>query len=95
MLRIMISDDEINICNLIKSMIDWNQMGLELVAMTQNGLSTYDKIVELHPDIVITDIKMPVMDGLEVIKRTREENIDVKYIVISGFSDFKYAYILR
>ena len=92
MLRIMISDDEINICNLIKSMIDWNQMGLELVAMTQNGLSTYDKIVELHPDIVITDIKMPVMDELEVIKRTREENIDVKYIVISGFSDFKYAY---
>ena len=92
MLKVLISDDEQNICHLIESMIDWDEMGLTLVGMTHNGMDACQKIDQLQPDIVITDIKMPQMDGLEVIKHTLKQPSAPKFIVISGFSNFQYAY---
>lgn len=91
MLRVVILDDEVHICHLIKSMIDWESMGLQVVAVSSNSHETLEEMVRTAPDIVITDIKMPGMDGLHMIDRARECCPHTKFILISGFDDFQYA----
>ena len=66
-IRIVIADDEQNICEMLKRLIRFDDLGLELIGMVSNGEDLRNVIVKEKPDIVITDIHMPVMDGLEVI----------------------------
>lgn len=91
MLKVLIADDEIKVCRLISCLIDWEAMGLSVIGMVHDGLSAFRFIKEYTPDIVITDIKMPRYDGLELIKNAREYNSDIHFIIISGYSDFSYA----
>lgn len=56
-----------------------------------DGKTAYESICEKKPDIVITDIRMPVYDGLELIRRAKETNPEINFIVISGYSQFEYA----
>lgn len=56
-----------------------------------NGEEAYEKIITLHPDILITDIRMPLMSGLELIQRLRVENISISTVILSGYRDFEYA----
>ena len=67
-IRIVIADDEQNICEMLKRLIRFDDLGLELIGMVSNGEDLRNVIVKEKPDIVITDIHMPVMDGLEVIR---------------------------
>jgi two-component system response regulator YesN len=66
-------------------------MGLELAGTADNGVSGLEAILEIKPDIVLIDIKMPGLDGLEVIEETRKNGLDPYFIVMSGYADFKYA----
>lgn len=91
MLSVIIADDEIWICRLIQKLIDWNTLGLTLVQECYDGLSAFNSIKELSADIVITDIRMPGLDGIELIKNTREAGLDTEFIIISGYRDFEYA----
>lgn len=92
MLRAMIADDEYRVCQLIEQLGDWNKLGIKVVKVCSDGEEALEGIKEEKPDIVITDIRMPVYDGLELIRRTKELGIDTEFVVISGYRQFEYAY---
>lgn len=91
MLKVVIADDETKVCQLIFHLINWEAMGLEVVGIVNDGKSAFDLICEKSPDIVITDIRMPNYDGIELIKRSKELNPNIYFIIISGYSHFEYA----
>lgn len=91
MLKVIIVDDEIKVCKLILHLIDWESMGLEVVAIVNDGEKALTTINEIRPNIVITDIRMPGFDGIELIRRTLELQDDIYFIIISGYSQFEYA----
>lgn len=69
MLRLMIVDDEQIIREALSSMIDYTSLGYKVIATAKNGMEAYDRIRDDYPDVVITDIKMPILNGLELIER--------------------------
>lgn len=87
----MIIDDEPIICNLIKRLGEWDRLNLEIVGSATDGLEGYRLIRELHPDIVLLDIRMPGLDGLELIEKCSEEKLTPRFIIISGYQEFEYA----
>lgn len=90
--KVFLVDDDRYIRKGLISLIDWNSCGFEVCAEADNGEDALDYIKKNNPDLVITDIKMPVLDGLELIKKTIEiQNTSSKFIIITGYSDFKYA----
>jgi len=91
MYKVLIADDEIWVAALIRQSIDWEKHELELVGEVSTGTEAYEKIIELSPHIVITDIRMPELDGISLIEKTRLAGIDCEFIIISGYSDFEYA----
>ncbi len=91
MLKAIIADDEKWICQMIGEMIDWEELDIELIGQAADGLEAYRLICSQKPDIVITDIRMPGMDGIELIKKAREMNLLTRFIIISGFQHFEYA----
>jgi two-component system response regulator YesN len=91
MLKVLIVDDEIKVCRLIEYLIDWNALGLEIVGTAHDGQTACELIREKKPDIVVTDIRMPVCDGLELIQKVKESDRNISFIIISGYSDFSYA----
>lgn len=92
MFRVLIADDEISICRLIKYLVPWNELELELTDVVYNGFAAMDVIREKRIDILITDAKMPGCDGIELMKWCQENKTGVKCIVISGFRQFEYAH---
>lgn len=88
MLGIIIVDDEVLVRVGVKSLIDWEAEGYQILGEAGNGAEGLELITTKKPDIVITDIKMPVMDGLEMIKKVQEENLDTKFIILSSFDEF-------
>ncbi len=91
MCRVLIADDEPKVLLLIKSLIEWEHLGLELIATASDGISALSLIVEHRPDIVITDIRMPGYDGIELIGRAKALNPAIDFIIISGYRHFDYA----
>ncbi len=91
MYRVIIADDEPKVSLLIKALIHWEELGLELVATAGDGLSALAAIEEFRPDIVITDIRMPGYDGIELISRAKGVNPSMDFVIISGYRHFEYA----
>lgn len=75
----------------MKNGIDWESLGFSVVGTAQNGKEALELIEEYHPDLLISDIKMPFMDGLELSKTIHENYINTKIILFSGWDDFEYA----
>lgn len=92
MLSVLICDDEINICTLIKHLIRWDELEMRLVDIVYSGQDAYQAIHDYHPDIVITDIRMPDLDGLELIGKIKEEKLETQFIIISGYQHFEYVH---
>lgn len=90
-LKVLIVDDEIRICQLMKKLINWQTYNLELMGFVHDGIEAIEKIKIERPDIVLTDIRMPGCDGLEVVKAGKTGNSISKYIIISGYKHFDYA----
>lgn len=91
MLSVLIADDEKKVGLLIKRLIEWERLGLSFLDIVQDGQSAYKIIREKKPDIVITDIRMPELSGLELVKKVTEEGLPVHFIIISGYRYFEYA----
>ncbi|MDG0811647.1 response regulator [Cohnella rhizosphaerae] len=89
--RVMIVEDEPIVRYGIRSMIDWDKIGLRLAGEAANGREALALIGTEPPDILITDIKMPVMDGIELIAEVRKTAPDMKIIILSNLEDFQYA----
>jgi two-component system response regulator YesN len=87
--KIVIADDEIHILRLIKRFV--TQENITVVGEAQNGIDAYNLTLQLKPDILITDIRMPGYDGIEMIKKLNGEMPDLSIIIISGYRDFEYA----
>lgn len=92
MFRVLIVDDELYIREGLKALIKWEKLGFMICGQAENGENALKVIEEVKPDVIITDIKMPLMNGLELIEKLYEElKLDVKFIVLSGYNEFDYA----
>ncbi len=90
-MKVLIADDEDRVCRLIYRLIKWDELDMEVAAIAHNGLEVLSMIEEHRPDIVITDIRMPGLDGLEMIRRAKELDGTLEFIIISGYRHFEYA----
>ncbi|AEV28237.1 response regulator containing CheY-like receiver domain and AraC-type DNA-binding domain [Sphaerochaeta pleomorpha str. Grapes] len=90
-MKVMVCDDEEKVCNLICALIDWDRLGLILCGTAFDGLSALSLIAEQKPDLVITDIRMPGLDGLQLIRQAKELRENLEFIIISGHRQFDYA----
>lgn len=91
MLNIVIIDDEERVRFLIKGIIPWETLGMRVVDEAGNGLEGLEVCRRLNPDIILTDIRMPGMDGLALLETIKEELPESKVVIISGYDDFSYA----
>lgn len=91
MLKLVIADDERIIRETIANKIDWGKYDIEIIGLCSNGIEAYDIIIDENPDIVLTDIRMPGLNGLELIKKVNETSLTTQFIILSGFSEFDYA----
>ena len=89
--RVLLVDDEEELREGIRQKIDWAGLGFALSGTAENGVEALELSEQLHPDVVLTDIKMPYMDGLELCRRLRPLLPAAKMVVFSGFDKFEYA----
>jgi two-component system response regulator YesN len=91
-MKLLIVDDEPLVQVGLQSMLNWKDLNIEICGTAKNGQEAYEMIQNLNPDIVITDIKMPIMSGLDLLKRCREEKRDMPvFIMLTSYEDFQYA----
>ena len=91
MIKVFLVEDEYAIREGIKKSVNWEQNGFELVGEAGDGEVAFPKIMKTEPDILITDIRMPFMDGLELSRLVKKEMPNIRIIVLSGYDDFNYA----
>lgn len=91
MIKVFLAEDETIIRQGIKNNIDWNSNGFELVGEAGDGEYAYPMILKYQPDILLTDVKMPFMDGLELSRAVKKALPKTKIIVFSGYNEFDYA----
>lgn len=91
MLKVIIIDDEVLALEYLRNMIDWEANGIELIGEARNGKKALELCKSKPVDIVISDIKMPVMDGIELAKELKLFNGSIKVILVSAYKDFEYA----
>ncbi len=91
MLKVFLVEDEIVMREGIKNNIPWEEEGFDFVGEASDGELAYPMIRKLCPDIIITDIKMPFMDGLELSRLVKKDFPDVSIIILSGYDEFEYA----
>ena len=88
---VMLVDDEEEVIQIIMKKLDWASMGFQIVGYAHNGAEALELAEECQPDVVMTDIKMPYMDGLELSRRLKERYPSIRIIILSGFDEFEYA----
>ncbi|MBS5521814.1 MAG: response regulator [Clostridiales bacterium] len=91
MYKVIIAEDEMFVRLGIKMSVDWEALGMEVVADCANGRLALEAFEQYHPEIVITDIKMPIMDGMELIQKIREKNKKTRIIILTVMEEFSIA----
>jgi two-component system response regulator YesN len=92
MYKVIIADDEKKVCQLINMLVDWKEFDMEVVGVVHNGLEVLDMINEHSPNLIITDIRMPGLNGLEMIEKVKMMDNTIEFIIISGYRHFDYAH---
>lgn len=90
-MKILIVDDESLVRIGIKSCIPWSDYDMQIIGEAEDGHSAIEMIKELNPDVVLLDIKIPGIDGITVLRRIKELDIDCEVIMLSGFDDYEYV----
>ena len=91
MYSILIIDDEPIVKIALRSILPWEEHGFSICGTASNGLEALPLIEQHHPDVIITDLKMPKMDGLEMIAKLREAGCDAYIIILTAYDSFTYA----
>lgn len=91
MRKVMIVDDEMLARKMLRESIVWEEYGYTVISEAQNGKEALEKIKELSPDVVFVDIKMPVMDGLEMLRQMNALQTDSKTVLLTCYEDFSYV----
>lgn len=91
MLKLLIADDEMLMRLAIRSLMNWKERGIEIIGEASNGKEAYDLALSREPDLILTDIKMPVMDGLQLIREVSKALPSCKFVVLSNFDEFRYV----
>jgi two-component system response regulator YesN len=91
MYKVLLVDDERMILEGISSIVDWPSVDTQLVGTARNGIEAYAFVCEHAPDIIISDIRMPGMDGLQLVAKVKETHPSTRFIMLSGFDEFEYA----
>lgn len=92
MYKVFIADDEKHIRILLRNLIPWDEMNLFFSGEADDGATALKMILEIRPDIIILDIRMPEMDGIEIIRKAKENLPDAIFLLISGHREFEYAH---
>ena len=88
---VLLVDDEEEVFQVIMKKLDWEGMGFRIAGYARNGVEALEMAEELSVDVVMTDIKMPYMDGLTLCRKLKEQYQKIKVIIFSGFDEFEYA----
>ena len=91
LLKVLIVDDEKIIRDGMVSGVDWESLGYEVCGQAEDGEIAVERVRELHPDLIITDIKMPFIDGLQLVEIMKTDYPDILTVIISGHDEFEYA----
>ena len=91
MLKVYIADDEDAVRQGLKKIISWEDLGFTICGEAGNGLTAYNEIRLLKPDLILIDVRMPKLQGLDLASQLREDGFEGRIIVLSGYSEFKYA----
>ncbi|WP_019909622.1 response regulator transcription factor [Paenibacillus sp. HW567] len=91
MLKVLLVDDEAPILGNLRRVLPWQEMGMEIAGMARSGMEALRIAEEQPPDIVLCDIRMPVMDGLTFIGKLREMGLESEVLLLSGYQEFDYA----
>lgn len=91
MMKLLIVDDEERVCKVVRHLVDWDELEIQIVGECRNVPEAIKSIEEMQPEIVITDIRMPGHDGIELIRQMKKLYPDIHFVIISGYSQFEYA----
>lgn len=91
MYKVMIVDDDMAVCYVYRNMKSWENHGFEIVLEANNGRQALELLDKNHVDIIFTDIRMPVMDGIDLLKSIRQKELDTFVVLISSYKEFEYA----
>lgn len=91
MIKVMLVEDEVGTRNLLRIIVNWEEFHMKIVGEAQNGREALFRMQEEMPDLVVTDIKMPIMDGIALAEEIMEKYPAVKVIIVTAYDDFKYA----
>src|SRR5690625_1180705 len=91
MYTVLLVEDEQMIRNAIKKVVPWEKLGFKLIGGMENGKETIDFLKKRSVDLIITDICMPFVDGLELTNYIRDNDMKTKIVIITGYDDFEYA----
>ena len=89
--KVILVDDEAEVIDVMEAKIHWNELGFEVVGSATNGVKALELVEKLQPDVVLTDIKMPYMDGLELSRKLRQDYPNIYIMLCTGFDEFEYA----
>ncbi len=89
--KLLLVDDESFLCEQISANVPWESYGVELIGYCNNAMDALEQMIDEMPDILITDIRMPVMNGLELIARAKQMNPFLQCVILSGYAEFTLA----
>ena len=90
-LEVILVDDEVEVIDAMQALIHWDELGFEVLGSATNGVKALELVEKLQPDVVLTDIKMPYMDGLELARRLNKDYPNIYILLCTGFDEFEYA----
>ena len=90
-MKVMVIDDEPIVTTALERLIPWREHGFEWAGNAENGRQALQLILRQPPDLILVDCRMPVMDGLELLREIRDRNLPIKSVILSGYDEFTYA----
>jgi len=88
---VMLIDDEPWILARLRTIVDWEALGFQIVCEAGDPASAWEQLQALHPDVVVMDIRMPEYSGLDILQAARRRGVSAEFLIVSGYDDFSYA----